>query len=346
MSLKNRIQEGLEGKFTGLNNGFDRINDYIFGVQRKSITLIGGQSGTFKTTLLDFIILNALEDAEQKNIPFTLIYNSFEIDKLTKQCNWLSVHIFKKYGVIVSPEKIKGFGNNRLTAEEQILVNNEIEYVESLFNKIKWNFHSINPTGLYKQCWDLMLTKGKLIKEPYIDSEGKQEERIVSFQANNPDEYVGMVTDHLALISKERGYSTKENIDKYSEYEINLKNLFGMFFIDLQQFNQSISSVERAKFKGVDLSPQQSDYKDSTNPYQNSDLVLGIMAPFKLDMSTCLGYDINILKSKMIMLKIIKNRMSKDNIAIGLLALPEYGSFKELPKVGTPELQIIYDSIV
>ncbi len=44
-------------------------------------------------------------------------------------------------------------------------------------------------------------------------------------------------------------------------------------------------------------------------------------------------------------MKIIKNRFSKDNIAIGLLALPEYGSFKELPKVGTKELQEIYDSL-
>ena len=345
MSLKNRIQEGLEGKFAGLANGFERVNDYIFGVQRKSITLIGGQSGTFKTTLLDFIILNALEDAESKGIPFTLIYNSFEIDKLTKQCNWLSTHIYKKYGKVIIPEKIKGFGNYRLSREEQELVNKEIPYIENLFNKIKWNFHPTNPTGLHRQCWDLMLSKGTLVKEPYLDSDGKSQEKIVSFIPNNPEEYVGMVTDHLALISKERGYTTKENIDKFSEYEINLKNLFGMFFIDLQQFNQSISSVERVKFKGVDLSPQQSDFKDTTNPYQNSDLVLGIMSPFKLDISTCLGYDIDILKYRMIMLKIIKNRMSRDNIGIGLLALPEYGSFRELPKVGTKELEEIYDSL-
>jgi hypothetical protein len=34
----------------------------------------------------------------------------------------------------------------------------------------------------------------------------------------------------------------------------------------------------------------------------------------------------------MIMLKILKNRLSSDNIAIGLYANPKAGSFEELPK--------------
>jgi hypothetical protein len=30
-----------------------------------------------------------------------------------------------------------------------------------------------------------------------------------------------------------------------------------------------VSSVDRLKFKGADISPQQTDFKDSTNPYQD-----------------------------------------------------------------------------
>ena len=51
-------------------------------------------------------------------------------------------------------------------------------------------------------------------------------------------------------------------------------------------------------------------------------------------MENCLGYDIRKLKNKMVMLKIIKNRLSRDGIAIGLLVNPKSGSFKELPKAG------------
>lgn len=92
-----------------------------------------------------------------------------------------------------------------------------------------------------------------------------------------------------------------------------------------------MSSVERSKFKGVDLSPQMTDFRDSRNAYMDADVVFGTMCPYKMDMKVCLGYDITRLKSDMIMLKVIKNRLSKDNIAVGLYCNPKAGSFVELP---------------
>ena len=73
------------------------------------------------------------------------------------------------------------------------------------------------------------------------------------------------------------------------------------------------------------------DFKDTRNPYADADVVLGTMCPYKMDMKSCLGYDIDRLKDKMIMLKIIKNRLSDDNKAIGLYVDPKSGSFEELP---------------
>ncbi len=64
------------------------------------------------------------------------------------------------------------------------------------------------------------------------------------------------------------------------------------------------------------------------------------MNAYKMDMETCLGYNINNeygtynLKDRFRLLKVIKNRMGRDNIALGLLFLPEQGSFEELPLPG------------
>ena len=140
--------------------------------------------------------------------------------------------------------------------------------------------------------------------------------------------------DHYFLLKKERGFSPKETIDKMSEYFVELRNTFGMTIFPIQQFNQGLSSVERQKFKGADLSPAQGDFRDSTNPYQDADVVLGIMNPAKLDMEECLGYDLEKIEN-VIMLKIIKNRLSSDNIAIGLQANPKAGNFIELPLAKT-----------
>ncbi len=335
MNLKDRISDGLAGKYSGLNNGFNRLNEVVFGVQRRCYTLLGGNSGTFKTTLCDFIVLNAVEDALKKNIKLTVFYYSFEIDKITKQCNWLSQIISRKHNITIDPETIKGLGTKRLTSYEASLVEAEISYVEKLFNNINFRFTPTNPTGIYNELWKFGESQGTIEKESYsyVDSTGKDStgHRITGYVPKDPEQYVLVVMDHMALMKKERGYQTKEVIDKYSEYCTELKNLFGMSFINIQQFNSAMSSVERQKFKGIDLSPQQSDFKDSTNPYADADVVFGIMCPHKLDLVTNLGYDILRLKDKMIHLKVIKNRLSKDNVAIGLFVDAKSGSFKELP---------------
>lgn len=336
MDFKKRIEEGLKGRYEGLSNGFKRINKYIFNVQRSSYTLIGGLSGSAKTTLVDFMLLNALQDAENKKIPINVFYYSLEIDEITKKSNWLSMLIYKKHGITVSPEKIKGLGDFRLSNSELELVKAEYNNLEALFNKINWVWETANPTGIYKECWNFMEKRGNFIKQKYVDEFGNNKERIAKFIPNDPEEYNLVIVDHIALMSHERGFDLKQNLDKMSEYCVRLRNLFGMTFFMLQQFNQGLNSVDRQKFKGVDISPQQSDFKDSTVPYTDADVVLGIMNAHKMDMETCLGYNINNpgatynLKDKFRMLKVIKNRLSKDNIAIGLLFQPQMGSFEEL----------------
>ena len=44
-------------------------------------------------------------------------------------------------------------------------------------------------------------------------------------------------------------------------------------------------------------------------------------------------------------LKIIKNRLSRDNVAVGLLFMPKVGSFKELPQPKELTAQWINDNL-
>jgi replicative DNA helicase len=336
-NLQKRIEEGLEGKYKGLDNGFNRLNELIFGVQRKCYTLIGGMSGTFKTTLLDFIVLNAIESAKAQNIKLDIFYYSFEIDELTKQCNWLSQLAYKNYGRVIKPEKIKGLGKNRLSSDEKEIINSLIPEVEDMFKNIKFTFSPTNPTGIYNEIFSHCRKNGNLLFHDYLDESGNTQQGISGFLPSD-DRYTLVLIDHLYLLKKERGFSTKENMDKMSEYLIYLRNLFNITPIVVQQFNQGLSSTDRAKFKGVDLSPSQTDFKDTTNPYQDCDIALGLMSPYKLDMASYGGYDISILKDKMVSLKVIKNRLSRDGVSIGLYVKAESGSFEELPKSDDPEL--------
>jgi replicative DNA helicase len=337
MNFKERIRDGLQGKYKGLSNGLNRINRYIFGIQRKCYYLVGGASGSGKTTLVDFMLVNALQDARRQGITVNVFYYSYEIDEISKKANWLSIIVYNKYGIVIEPEKIKGLGDYRLSHDERQLVDDCIPELEELFGSIMWRWENVCPTGMYREWWDFMKGRGYFETEPYTDENGEEKKRIVRFVNKNPDEYNMTVIDHMALCKFERGFTLKENLDKLSEFAIKTRNLFGMTHLWLQQFNQGLSSVERQKFKGVDISPQQSDFKDSSSPYQDCDVAIGLMNAHKMDMDTCLGYNINKkgaeynLKDKFRMLKVIKNRLSKDDVKIGLMFKPESGGFEELP---------------
>jgi len=342
-SLEERIQQGIEGKFKGLKNGFKDINNYIFNAQRACYTLIGGQSGVYKTSILDYMLANIIEDAIGTNVPLDLFYDSFEIDKLTKQCNWLSRAVYNKYSIIIPPKKIKGLGDNRLTIEEKKIVDDCRPDVEQLFDKIHFNWHPLNPTGIYKKLFNHYKSTGTILTEEYTDDLGNKQRRLSGYKPNNPDAYTIHAIDHLYLAKKENSYSTKDNIDKISEYNILLRNTFGLTSYYLQQFNQGISSVDRQKFKGADLSPSQGDFRDSTSPYADADVVIGLMNPYKLDMESSLGYNVTKLQNKMVMFKIIKNRLDDDNVAKGLYVKPEAGLFFELPDPDSLEIEKYYN---
>ncbi len=333
MNLRERILSGVNGDFEGLSNGFDRINDYIFGVQKGTYYLLGGNSGSGKTTVTDFMVLNAIQDSIKRNVPLNVFYYSFEIDKLTKQCNWLSQIVYQKHKQIISPETIKGLGKFRLTQEEQQVINDCIPDVEELFSKINFDFVPSNPTGIYNRLFNFCSSRGTLEYSDYTNGSGETKKKIERFIPNDPKEITLVIVDHLYFLKKEREYNTKQTIDKFSEYCVELKNLFGVSFINIQQFNRSMSSIERQKFKGIDISPQESDFKETSNTYSDSDVAIGLMNPYKLDMETCIGYDINRLKHNFVLFKVIKNRLSKDNIGVGLYMNPKAGDFKELPEV-------------
>jgi len=331
MTLREQISKGIDGHFQGLANGFNRINELLFNIQRATYYLCGGLSGAAKTTLVDFMILNAIDDADEQEIPLEIFYYSYEIPENRKKISWLSNHIHKKHGVSIHPKVIQGKGDFRMNIREQELVDSEIEHIDEVFKRINFRFEPTNPTGIWKELWDYAELNGKFEYEEYTMSDGKKGKRIVRYHANNPEAYVFIVIDHIYLAKLERGFTRKENIDKLSEYFIFFRNICGYTIFAVQQFNQGLSNVDRQKFKGVDLSPHQGDFKDSTNPYQDCDVAIGVMNPFKMDMQEYMGYDLTQLGSSFRLFKIMKNREEEDNVCYGLYFKGSAGTFEELP---------------
>jgi hypothetical protein len=326
-----RIEDGLQGKYSGLKNGFIKVNKYIYGIQRGFYTLYGGLSGSAKTTLIDFKLLNALADAESQGIELDMFYYSYEIDETTKRCNWLSNRIYSVHEKVIPPQNIAGLGDNRLNEEQKKLVDLEKPYIDKLFKKINFRFDANNPIGIRLELFEFAKTKGEFIYKEYKKPDGTLGKTIVGYKPHNPDSYVLIALDHISLAQVLKGLTLKDNIDMLSATFIWFRNMCNFSFHIVQQFNQGLNSVDRMKFKGADITPQQNDFKDSTNPYTDSDVAIGIMNAWKMDMDSCLGYDLSILKEKFRLIKIIKNRKGRDNLTFGCYFDAESGSFFELP---------------
>src|SRR4051812_40901730 len=121
MSLERLISDGLEGKNIGLGNGLGSINEYIFGLQRGFYILLGGMSGTYKSLICDFIVQNAIVDAEKRDINLHVFYYSYEIPEDRKLALWLSNSIYRHESIQISLKKMLNLNGEKMNSSEQDL---------------------------------------------------------------------------------------------------------------------------------------------------------------------------------------------------------------------------------
>lgn len=124
-----------------------------------------------------------------------------------------------------------------------------------------------NPTGFYKYLMRFAETRGKFIHEEYdtLDANGNatKGKRIVGYTPNNKNERVLIVFDHIRKLRRERGFTMKENIDKFLEYTTEIRNLCKYTWLLIIHLNRGISNIERLKFFGDTIFPTSDEVKDT-----------------------------------------------------------------------------------
>src|SRR5688572_23651241 len=88
------VEKGMKGLSSGMGNGLDRINNYLYGTHRGRYYLVGADSGVGKTTLADFMyVIHLWLACRLHGIPYKGVYLSFEISKREKIARWVSTFI-------------------------------------------------------------------------------------------------------------------------------------------------------------------------------------------------------------------------------------------------------------
>ena len=313
MNFKSEYKLGQEGKKQGIpmGSGLAELSSHINGIQKKKMYGVGAAAKTGKTTLVDygFVIMPILY-ALLKGIPIEVIYLSYEIDRVTKEFDYCAFFLNHDYGIervglengqlkkgkdyiIISSTYLMGsmqddegeFIRVKPNIEEK-LIEVYLNRIVPLFGEYEENGIQIkkgvitfmdvkdNPTGIRNSILEHAKKNGRFITKKYGNSV-----RNIGYRENDPSKFTIVVTDHLRKLVAERGFNMKQNVDKFIEYTVELRNMLSYTFVHIIHLNRSLASLDRLKsFKDL-IFPSSDDVKDTGNLAEECNYLLTMFNP-------------------------------------------------------------------
>lgn len=328
--LKEEVDNGRAGKNKGIPMGFDRLNHYI-GLRKKLFFLVGGLTGSGKTSLVDdAFVLNpidwVLSDENVKNQRLHIIYRSMERSKSYKLGKWIIRKIFLDTGRILPLGKLLGW-TGELNEEDYKLFLSYKDYVDKMSKLITIIDGAENPIGIANGIKKYALENGRMIK--VSEHENK-------YIPDDPGLITIVVIDHIGLLKRTKDLITKKDrIDKMSDELRYARDTYGFTPVVVSQFNREIANIMR--IKNGDVEPQLEDFKDSSQTQDDADVVLALFDPMRYKVEDPSGYALDKLRDQFgakyfRSLRLIKNSYGEDDVRVGLGFLGQVGMFKELPK--------------
>lgn len=345
-----RIEENKSREFNCLSfeSLFPKFSEYLPGIMQKTSYLLSASSKVGKTQIADFMFLyhpyNFIKNNPNSNIKLKIFYFSLEMDLESKITAGISKHIYETANIVVPVNQILSMNRkHRLTDDIYQQILKAEEYFEELQDYLIISDAQQNPTGIYKQMYKYAMDNGKIITKPIkIKDPETGEEHIKQvfdyYIPNNPNEYVIILTDHLAELTTESGKDIKATIEKHSDYGRILRNMFGYIPVDVQQ--QSAAQESLDKFKANKLEPSIEGLGETKLTARKANVILGLFSPAIHEIPKYRNYNIERLQDNYRNLSIIRQRNGVSGVNVGLYFNGACNYFKELPRgVEMTELQ-------
>lgn len=337
--FKSRRERLLNGSINSIPSPFKRFRNDFIGIEQGKYICVTSSTKGAKTQFTSYVflytpILYAYEHPEQLRLK--IFYYPLEESKENIIARFMSFLLFTKSGIRISPTDLKSTDNSRILDPHilELLKSEEYRKILNFFEKTVIFSDSTNPSGVWFECKRYAQEHGKTItKKQKIKGPLGETVEVDSFDyylPDDPEEYKIIFYDHVSLISPENGMSTKQAMDKLSEYCVILRNKYNFTPVIIQQ--QAFAGESLDAFKQNKVRPTVANLSDSKYISRDANLVLGLFSPYKHELKEYMGYDITKLKDNVRFLEILVNR---DGGMGGLIALFFDGAtctFKELPK--------------
>lgn len=308
--------------------------------------VFGGMPGSGKTAIVDTVFVLEIfdwwlanKDNPDNKISVEWIYRSMERNQVLKRAKWMAYRLYKDHNVLIDVPTIMSWGNKLYTLSDELIgmMESYDDYFEELFEKMSFISGAENPTGVYNHAVAHAAKRGKVHTKEIdtVEAGVKTKKKILDYyEPDNPNNIVFHITDHIGKLKQERGFNDKQIIDKHSELMGILRDVYLMVPIDITQLNRNIEDTVRGLKTDLDIQPK--DFKGSADPYENADIVFGLINPYKLKDFDYAGYDIKQFVNekgynRFRGMKILKNSYGIDDFRIGYNFIGENGIMREIP---------------
>ena len=334
--IVNDIKKSVKGTGLTVPLSHKKFNSNV-SLSRGIGVLFGGEPGTGKTAIVDSLFVLEIYDTwknqETKTFNPYWIYRSMERPEKFKRAKWICYKLWKDYRILCDVPTLLSWQNKMYTISDELIsiVASYADYYDEMSERVYIISGSDSYIGIGKVIHNEMLKYGKTHQ---VDENRKV------FEYANEKDIIFHITDHIGKIKRATGQSTsKEAIDAYSRFMSNdFRDFYNGVYIDISQLNRNIASMDRMKLTDLDVKPE--DFKESGEPYENADLVVGCLNPYKRGLETYPadgGYNIARMvdangKNRFRSIKIIKNSYGSDDLRTGYRFLGENGHMVEQPK--------------
>tara|TARA_R110002126_G_scaffold47605_3_gene133346 strand:+ start:1976 stop:2980 length:1005 start_codon:yes stop_codon:yes gene_type:complete len=295
----NEVDRGRSGLNVGLPMGFERLVQYLPNIQQGTYYLIGAGTKVGKTTLADDCFMYNPYDYLKQNpdspITLDIDYFSYEIEKKVKIVKGIGRKLWMDHGLIADVNQILSRGVNHCSDELYEKVRGYRDYFEGMEDCVTIHDMPDNPTGMNKYLYGKANELGTVEYEKVgtDPATGKDITRFKRYTPNDPNRYWIIIIDHIALLKAERGFNTKQNIDKMSQYLVQLRNNYGAIPVVIQQLAFDAENDER--HKAGRLTPQIKDFGDSKYTTRDANVIMALFDPSRVGVERFQNYDVRRL---------------------------------------------------
>lgn len=247
--LEERRERVLSGKINCIPWGLPNFELDVPGIEQGKYYCVTGNQKSGKSQLANYLFLfNPIKFAIDNpgKVKLKIFYFTLEmsVEQIYQQYMSYLLYNLSKGAIRIAPKDLRSTSANRpippqildeLKREEYLkhlsYLEEHVEFIDSISN----------PYGIYKIMRDYALNNGTQHKKKLeiTDNKGVVRNTIEVddyYEADNPEEYVICIVDHVSLITPEKGSDLRSSIVKLSsDYFVKLRNKYGYIPVLIQQ---------------------------------------------------------------------------------------------------------------